>query len=110
MGYEPLKEEKGIEFIVPLEPFAGFILLLKVTLRRDITPLGCLRRLPASVAVTDSALAAVDLALPVFLVGIPTLQYHRAGTFGLHSVTVSAIFPTSSELRSYVFPQARVYI
>jgi hypothetical protein len=98
-----LKEERGIEFIVPLEPFAGSILLPKVTSRRDITLLGRPRRLPASVAVTDSVLAVVDLALPVFLVGIPTLQYHIAGTFGLHSGTVSAIFPTSSELRSYVF-------
>ena len=42
MGYELLKEEKGIEFIVPLEPFAGSILLPKVTSRRDITLLGCL--------------------------------------------------------------------
>lgn len=102
MGYELLKEERGIKSIVPLEPFAGSILLPKVTSRRDITLLGRPRRLP-SVAVTDSVLAVVDLAPPVFLVGIPTLQYHIAGTFGLHSGTVSAIFPTSSELCSYVF-------
>ena len=48
----------------PLEPFAGSILLPKVNSRRDITLLGYLHRLSVSVAVTDSALAAVDLAPP----------------------------------------------